>query len=444
MHALSVKDKLSLLGEEQLLQGWDRLNLVQKREIHAQIDALDGDLLRELKRLVLEAQPSRAEHYEPWTEWYQAGSQRDRERGQAQIAAGHCGCLLVAGGQGSRLGFDGPKGMYPLTPFKRKTLFQRMAERVLAASDQAGCALPLAIMTAPTNDAATRAYFQEHQFFGLTEEQVSFFMQGMWPLLDENAHLFLEGPGRIAMGPDGNGVALKHFYNSGLWQAWHERGIRYLSFIQIDNALADPYDAELIGCHMRTGAEVTVKATSRTDPDEKVGLLVKVNGKLQVVEYTEMSSTDRFATLPKGQLLHACANLSLFCFSMDFVSRVAPASLPFHVAHKAAKSVHGERMAWKFEHFIFDVLPLANHTTTILYPREQCFAPLKNRSGPDSVTTVQEALLRYDREIFSRLTGAALPDDLLLELSPRFYYPTAATLARWQRRSAPQSGYLEV
>jgi UDP-N-acetylglucosamine/UDP-N-acetylgalactosamine diphosphorylase len=340
--------------------------------------------------------------------------------------------------------------MYPISPVKHKTLFQLFAEKTLAASCRANKKLPLAIMTSPENHGQTLQYFQDNGFFGLDSGQVRFFPQGTLPFLDQKGNLFLESPFRIAQGPDGNGSALTHFVRSGIWEEWYANDVRFLNMILVDNALADPFDEELLGFHYRRGNDVTVKCTRRNSVDEKVGVLTGDAHSMQVVEYMELPPEERLATQEDGALKHQCANLSLFCMNMEFVQDVAgKGPLPLHLAFKPAKflSPDGETVlpdkpnAWKFERFIFDILPSARKAGALMYPREKCFAPLKNAEGEGNPSSVKIALQAYDREVLAQITGLPSPS-WSFELSQDFHYPTHALLDAWKGRTPPHKDYI--
>lgn len=377
-----------------------------------------------------------------------------KEMGQGIISEGKVGCLLIAGGQGTRLHMKGPKGLYPISNVKSKTLFQLHAERVLSAGKQVGRDLQLAIMTSPLNHLETVNYFKKNNYFGLKPGQVDFFEQDMLPFLDEKGNLILESTEKIACGPDGNGYALFKFFESGLWQKWVDRGISVLNFIIVDNALADPFDSELIGFHDHSQAEITVKCVVRKDANEKVGLLVKENDKTKVIEYSEMPPEEKVA-MENGHLKHMCANISLFCFQMDFIKKSYAeykndiTLLPLHKAFKATNylNLEGKEIeskspnAWKFEYFIFDVLAFSNNVKALLYPREFCFAPLKNFSGDDSPETVKKILLNYDRFVLEQITGESPPEDII-ELDSAFYYPTEDLLNKWLGKRITEGGYI--
>lgn len=409
--------KLESIGQEQLLAYWDTLNRGDQHHLLEQIYQLDLPTFKRQQAVL--AQPKGSFNIEPFDDVSRSGNAEDAKVGKRLITQGAVGCLLVAGGQGTRLNFNGPKGLFPISPVTHKTLFQLFAERTAAASRKANRLLPLAIMTSPLNDQVIREYFVQHHFFGLEPTQLSFFTQGMLPFLNLEGDLFLEDPCSIAYGPDGNGNALHSFVKKGIWEQWHRLGVQIVNFVLIDNPLADPFDAELIGFHAKQKDAITIKCVTRRDAEEKVGLLVKKEGKTSVIEYSELAEAERTATKSSGALKHQCANISLFCFDMPFIKRVANEQLPLHCALKPTNQ--SKEKAWKFETFIFDLLPYTDQVHALLYPREECFAPLKNRSGEDSPVTVQKALQEEARRIYSKVTGTPAPE-APFELPTELYY----------------------
>lgn len=436
-----LQHKLQSIGQQDLLQEWNSLTPEKQETLQKQILELDTNQFQEQQSLLSQTAKEDFKDLEPFEEFEHSGNKDDKSIGKKLIADGQVGCILMAGGQGTRLRIEGPKGVFPVSVIKHKSLFQLVAEKVIAAGKQAGKVLPLAIMTSPLNHDATVHFFKEHRFFGLDPDQISFFTQGMLPFLTQEGNLLLEKPWKIAEGPDGNGSSLSHFVNDGIWKKWHSQGVRYVNYILIDNALADPFDAELVGFHKRQSADVTVKCTARRHASEKVGLLVKQSGKTRVMEYSELPEQERSAVNIDGSLKHACANLSLFCFSMDFVKTLQNFHLPLH---KALKTFNGsdKHFVWKFERFIFDVLPSANKVSALLYPREECFSPLKNYDGEDSLKEVKLALQMQSRRIFSEITGLPSPNTPF-ELDTQFLYPTPELLAKWKNALFPGGSYIE-
>jgi len=403
-------EKLSLIHQEHILAGFEAI--VDKEKFLKQIESIDPRLFVELKELP----PPEKRTFSPLTNVSKQGDAESVFVGEKAIADGLVGALVVAGGQGTRLGFNHPKGMFPVTRVKHKTLFQLFVEKMIACGKKAGRGLKMAFMTSQENDQETRAFFENNGYF------VDFFTQGELPLINEEGNLFLRNPGEIAMGSDGNGSAIADFVKSGLFSKWKREGIRYIVFSLVDNPLADPYDAELVGRMILGGRDVVIKAVERLNLDEKVGVLVQEDGKVSVVEYSEF---------PKDQdsMLFNAANISLFCFSMDFMEEVANKKIPLHAAHKAVPYVdeEGEMVqpkspnAWKFERFIFDVLQYASNVETVIYPRELCFSPLKNAKGDFSPKTVEEALVKSDRRVLRELLGKEPPEGIL-EISQDYYY----------------------
>lgn len=429
-------------GHPQLFRFWSQLTLEQQSQLLNQLNSISPELLKK-QRSLIESSPQELQElaYEAVDEFTFSGDLDHRQYGQELIEQGLLGCLLLAGGHGTRLQSSGPKGTYPISNIKHKSLFQLCAEKVKAASARAGRRLDLAVMTSTENDVETRSFFQQHQFFGLDPSQISFFIQENLPLLDASGHLFLQKTWEIAMGSNGNGASLLSLAQSGILKKWSEKGVKYLNVILIDNPLADPFDAELLGFHCRQNVEITLKGTEKIQPEEKVGLLVKREGRYAVIEYNEMSEKEKRLRGKDGRLKHCCANLSLFCFSFSFIQRMITNrfELPLHKAWKAAKYVdtngHSQfseqPMAWKFETFIFDWLEYTDKVAALIYPRNQCFAPLKNAKGDDSPETVRSALQETDRNVIQSITGIPAPE-FPFELSAEFYYPTPGLLSRWR------------
>lgn len=388
---------------------------------------LNEQLLQRLRSLIHEPVEIQKD-ITPLQEVQQAGSEEDLIAGQKLIADGCVGCIIVAGGEGTRLGFNGPKGMFPISPVQHKTLFQLVAERILAAGELAGRPLLLAIMTSPANDQTIRDYFGNYHFFGLNQEQLFFFAQDELPFLDQDGHPVLMEDGKVLFGPDGNGGALEAFCQAGIADAWAKQGVRWVNFIPVDNPLADPFDAELVGYHARTNQEVTIKAVHRKSASEPVGTIVQTSSGLRVVEYSELPEEARRD--------HRFANISCFCFSMEFARRTKASLL-----HKALKRTKTGTKAWKFERFIFDLLSQTNQVGVLLYDRTRCFAPLKNASGEDSPETVTKALANAARRAYESVAGLPAPHGLL-EVHPKFYYPTPALFEEWRERLIDQKTYL--
>lgn len=354
---------------------------------------------------------------------YETAGHPDRyTHGKKLLSQGKVGCLILSGGQGTRLSSLKPKALTPVTPIKHKTLLQLFCEKTLAASEEALYPLPLAIMTSALNHHEILSHLEENHFFGLEPSQVSLFSQEMLPLLDDTGK-------EIASGPDGNGHSLKLFFQSGLYKQWQHQGVDYLTMIPIDNPLADPFDAELIGTQALSQSDICIKAIKRDNPQEQVGILGLCNGKVSIQEYSEM---------PQDSSPFTIGNTGLFSFSFDFIEKIAPLTLPLHGARKKVATIP----VWKCERFIFDLFPHSNKTTVIVYPREDIYAPIKHASGDKSLATAQQALLSFDKRTYEKISGLKAPEKIF-ELSPKFYYQGPKLRKKWEGREIPPSDYLD-
>lgn len=397
-----------------------------EKKINLEIFEEQLKLLKEEPQFFTSIQPYQKEIFNPFQESFE-------KRGKSLLAAGKVGCILVAGGQGTRLRFQGPKGCFPVTPVKNKSLFQLFAEKLHAASLQVGCPLKMAIMTSVDNHASVLAHFIANDYFGCSPMQINFFKQGELPFLDVNGKLIRQD-NRILTGPDGNGSSIQTFFASSLAQQWEKEGVTFVNFISVDNPLADPFDAHLVGAHAINANDISLKCIKREDPEELLGLLAEASGRPVVIEYMEAPKEIWTLKEKSGVPTYSLANISLFCFSYSFLAKVANYKMPLHKAFKNG--------VWKFERFIFDVLNFTQKSQVFLYPRKFCFAPVKNFTGKNSPETAKLALTLRDREVIGALTGQSVPLSCL-EIDPSFYYPTEILLTKWIGKKIPDNPYVE-
>ncbi|MFA6915562.1 MAG: UTP--glucose-1-phosphate uridylyltransferase [Parachlamydiales bacterium] len=311
------------------------------------------------------------------------------QEGAELLKQGKAGCLIVAGGQGTRLGYNGPKGCFEIS--SGVTLFSMLSKKIHRSSFQSGRKLPVAIMTSQGNHQETVDYFKSHQYFELDPDQIDFFIQDELPVLSLEGTAMLDAEGNTIEAPAGNGVSLNAFAAQGLAKKWKSLGVEQVTFVQVDNLLSDPFDPLLLAYQSQGGQDVTLKAGLRGDTAEKVGVIVELNGRPGIVEYMEMDDEERIALNAHGKLLHACANLGMYCFRLDFIQKLydmkALSLMPLHQARKSIPQANDE-LGYKSEYFIFDVLPFSEKTRVLLYPREDCFAPLKDRKDLDFLKTL--------------------------------------------------------
>jgi UDP-N-acetylglucosamine/UDP-N-acetylgalactosamine diphosphorylase len=324
-------------------------------------------------------------------------SRADREAadlGEDRIRRGRSAFLTVAGGQGSRLGFDGPKGLFPVTPLRRLTLFAWFAEELLAARRRYGVDIPWLIMTGPQNHNATREYFEKQEWFGLGCETVHLFMQGSLPSLSPEGRLLLGPDGGLLVNPDGHGGVIDALRRSGSLSAMQEQGVEQLFYWQVDNPLVRVPDPVFLGFHCREGARISSKVIEKAYPEEKLGVIVTTGGKQAVIEYSDLDETLMHARSADGRLLYGQGSIAIHILEVGFLANPA-LRLPWHVARKKARMLNPtaegteivERDAVKMEMFVFDAIPAAGNSLFFETERAEEFAPLKNREGVDSVET---------------------------------------------------------
>ncbi|HEY8995091.1 MAG TPA: UDPGP type 1 family protein [Lacunisphaera sp.] len=378
-------------------------------------------------------------------------------RGEQALRAGRVAAFTVAGGQGTRLGYDGPKGTFAVTPLKQKPLFQVFAEKIKAAGVRYGKPLHWFIMTSHANHAQTEAFFAENKFFGLEKGRVHFFRQGRMPAVGYDGKILLETKASLALSPDGHGGSLRALHRSGALDLMKAEGVDTLSYFQVDNPLVRCIDAEFIGFHLGAGSEMSSKMVPKAYPEEKVGHFCLQNGKIVVVEYSDMPMAMQRETNPDGGLRYSAGSIAIHVIDREFARRMAVGStaspqaagedvaLPFHRADKkiatvdaAGKPVKPEKAnGVKFEMFVFDALPFAKNSVVIETARADDFSPVKNAEGVDSPKTCREDQMRQ----FARWlkgAGATVETDATglpkatIEVSPLFGYDAETFAARWK------------
>lgn len=402
---------LTAYGQEHLLRFWERLSGPERESLAGEVRSIDFELLKALRGSAEKAASAVGDIQPldfielPGDEISAAKWAGARKTGEKALADGSVAALVVAGGQGTRLGFDGPKGCFPIGPVSGRTLFQLFCEKVLAASRRYETTIPFLVMTSPSNDAATRAFLEENVWFGLPRDSVRIFSQGRMPAVDCDGKLILEGPGRIFMSPNGHGGSLKALWDCGVIEWLESRGIDTISYFQVDNPLVNAVDAAFIGFHIQEAAEMSLKVLRRTIPDEKLGVYCLGDGRRRVVEYIDMPAEKMNARDDEGRLLFAGGSIAIHCFSVDFVQRLNEGafSLPIHCAAKKVPCVDesgaavepDEPNATKYETFVFDALLFTERVAAIETAREREFSPVKNASGADSPETARRDVSRH-------------------------------------------------
>jgi UDP-N-acetylglucosamine/UDP-N-acetylgalactosamine diphosphorylase len=438
----TLREQLAAVDQQQVLRFYDRLDDAGKDNLRRQLLALDLDEIDELaeKHVRHKSTFRIPQKIEP-VRMYPRQAARGQEklyadataRGHELLGAGKVGAFLVAGGQGTRLGYDGPKGEFPVTPIRNKPLFEVFAEQLLAWSRGAGRPIAWYIMTSDANDAATRDFFSKNSHFGYDAANVFFFEQGMMPAFGMTGHMLLARPDSLALSPDGHGGSLRALHKSGALADMRKRGIEHLSYFQVDNPLVHCIDPLFLGLHDITGSEMSSKSIPKAGPLEKVGNFVIGDGVLQVIEYSDLPEDLARRTNPDGSLTFNAGSIAIHALRVSFIERLNAAGrlqLPWHRAEKKVAYIDesgqevnpSEPNAVKLEQFVFDAIPLAKNAIVLETERGEEFSPVKNAQGNDSPETCRRDQMRRAAR-WLRSAGVEVPakgeePDATLEISP--------------------------
>jgi len=444
MDATTLREKLAAVDQAQVLRFYDQLDAGGKDRLRAQLLALDLGEIDELAEKHVRHKspipiPRNIEPVQAYPRKPKPGQEKlyadAQARGLELLKQGKVAAFLVAGGQGTRLGYDGPKGEFPVTPIKNKPLFQVFAEQLLAWSRDAGRPIPWYIMTSDANDAATRAFFQKNNHFGHDPANIVIFQQGLMPAFDMMGHMLLGERDSLALSPDGHGGSLRALRKSGALDDMKRRGVEHLSYFQVDNPLVHTIDPRFLGLHDLTGSEMSSKTIPKAGPLEKVGNFAVGDGVLQVIEYSDMPDALANQKNPDGSLTFNAGSIAIHALRVSFIERLTATGrleLPWHRAEKKVPYVDErgnavkpeQANAVKLEQFVFDAIPLAKNAIVYETERREEFSPVKNAEGVDSPATSRRDQLRRAARW---LTTAGVPvpmqgDDphATIEISPLF------------------------
>jgi UDP-N-acetylglucosamine/UDP-N-acetylgalactosamine diphosphorylase len=446
-----LADRLAPAGQLHLLQFWDELTPQQQDELARQIDSLDLELFASLRKLYGGTGAGgykQGDHRAHWAALAARATsppalrldgsgvdftkQAAIEKGEELLRSGQVAMMLVAGGLGTRLGWDEPKGMFPIGPLSRRSFFQLFIESLLAVRRKYGAAIPLYVMTSPATDEKTREYLAANDYFGLPPGDVFLFCQGtMFAVDDRFERILRASPGELVLAPDGHGGMLRAFDRSGGLQDCRRRGVTTLFYGQIDNPLLQTCDPLLLGSHLLAGSEMTTQVVRKRRPLERVGVLVSANGRVQMIEYSDLPSEAAHETLPDGSLKFWAGNLAVHAFDLNLLQRAAGKAdaLPFHIAHKKTPYIDDEgkqvvpdkENAYRFERFIFDLLHIAERSLVVEVDPAEAFAPVKNSDAEatDNPRLARQAIMAQHRR-WLRVAGVQVADDVAVEINPLF------------------------
>lgn len=447
-------EQLKAAGQEHVLRFCDELSPAARAQLDAQLQELDLGLLNQLARDTHDAPD--------WADMARRSTpppaiRRDdrdaafitpvaaRRAGEEMLRQGRVAAIIVAGGQGTRLGFDHPKGLFSIGPVSGHSLFQILIEKVVATSRRFGAPIPLYLMTSPATHDETVAYLESHGRFGLPPEDLRVFCQGTMPAVEaDSGKLILAQKDSLALAPDGHGGLLAALAKSGALRHAQERHIAAFSYCQVDNALAHVCDPELVGYHTLAESDMTTQVVAKQDPLDRVGNVVMVDGRMHIIEYSDLPDDMANQRNPDGSLFIWAGSIAVHVFAAAFLGRIAreAGALPFHRARKKVPYVDAQGVtqtpaaanAVKFERFIFDLLPRARNAIVVEGDIAEVFAPLKNAEGADADTPsrTRDALVRLHTRWLTN-AGAQITPGTPVEISPLWALDERQVAERMER-----------
>lgn len=397
---LDIKEKLKKYKQEHLLLKYDELNELDKERLLNQIKNIDFDLINGLYNSVNKNnQPDEVEispvNYIDKSKMSKKELEKYTRYGIKSIKNREYAVVTMAGGQGTRLGYDGAKGTFVFD--EGKSLFEILCDSLKEIAYTLGVYIKWYIMTSPENNEDTINFFKENNYFGYPSNFVCFFVQGQLPMVGEDGKILLTKEGFIKEGSNGHGGTLSSLNKSGLLEEMELDGVKYVFISGVDNVLANLCDPLLLGLAISTNSDIMVKSVEKINPNEKAGVFCKKNDKTGVVEYSEIS--DKMANLRDeyGNLVYGDLNALLHIFTIDILKKICEEKLPYHIAYKKAdylnehnKFIEAKKPnAYKFETFIFDSFEMTDKVNVLRVKREEEFAPIKNAKGEDSPETAK-------------------------------------------------------
>ena len=409
MNYNEAKELLEKNNQSHVLEYFDELNDDQKENLLKQISEIDFELIKLIESAdtpdergvitPLDAEVSIKEIEE--------NADKFRAKGIEAIKEGKVAALLLAGGMGTRLGSDKPKGMYNIGETKDVFIFEMLIRNLMDVVDEVGVWVPLYIMTSEKNDKDTREFFEEKNYFGYNKDYVKFFKQEMAPACDFNGKIYLERKDRISTSPNGNGGWFISFNKAGLLEEAKAKGIEYINLFAVDNVCQRMVDPLFVGAMLDGGYVSASKVVSKAAPEEKVGVLCLEDGKPSIVEYYELTEEMRYETLPDGSLAYKDGVILNYLFSIKSLEENMNNNLVTHVVKKKIECLDENGNAvkpetengYKFETLVLDMIHDMDNCLAYEVVREKEFAPIKNKTGVDSVDTAKELLKKNGVEL---------------------------------------------
>lgn len=409
MNYNDAKVLLEKKNQGHVLEGFENLSEAEQSTLLKQISELDWDAIalvqgeKIVKPTIGKIEPLGAVDIKE----IEARKDEFEKVGLEALKEGKVAALLLAGGMGTRLGSDKPKGETNVGLTKEIYIFQRHIECLLEVSKACGKTVPLYVMTSEKNDEETQRFFKEKNYFGYPEEDVAFFQQEMITAVDYDGKILKEEPGRLATSPNGNGGWFSSLAKAGLVEDMKKRGVEWINLFAVDNVLQKICDPAFVGATILSGKESGSKVVRKVEPHEKMGVLCREDGKPSIVEYYEMSDEMAEETNADGELTYAFGVILNYLFKMDKLEEIVAAKLPVHVVEKKIPYItaEGEYVkpeepnGYKIETLVVDMIRLLDDTLPYEVVREKEFAPIKNLHGVDSLDSARELLQKNGVEL---------------------------------------------
>lgn len=405
-----IKAVLKKYGQEHLLNNFENLDEAHKKELLKEIKGINFELVTSLYDSTKKEKKNTKDEITPidYLDKFKLGDKYKyyENIGKKAIKEGELAVVTMAGGQGTRLGHNGPKGTYDIGLDSHKSLFELLSDGIKEEAKKYGVTIPWFIMTSRENNKATIEFFEKHKYFGYQKDKnIFFFIQGELPMMDTEGKILIGEDGLIKLAADGHGGIYESLVKTGMTKKMKELGVKWVFIGGVDNCLVKMVDPVLMGVAIDQQVTVACKSVVKANPQEKVGVFCKRNGKPNVIEYTEITEDMAEARDKDGELLYGESHILCNLFSVDAVERMGANPLPYHIAFKKAKYIDKDGNlvepdspnAYKFEAFLFDAFGEVDEMAVLRVKREEEFAPVKNAdtAGVDCPKTARELYKKF-------------------------------------------------
>lgn len=402
---MNVNDTIAVLdehGQVKIAERLKHMDASSQKKICSQVAKIDWDVIEGIKCKEKDVQAEREVSPIDAIELkdIEINKESYMTAGTKAIKDGKVAAVLLAGGQGTRLGLDKPKGTLNVGVNKELYLFEQLINNLLDVVSLTGAWVPLYIMTSDKNHTDTVDFFESHKYFGYDKDFVKFFVQNMVPSVDYDGNLYMESEDSLSMSPNGNGGWFLSMISAGLDEDMRSKGIEWINVFAVDNILQRIADPAFIGATIMSGSECGSKVVRKVSPDEKVGVMCRVNGHPSIIEYYEMPQELSCQTRKDGELTYGFGVILNYLFSFDMLCRIADKKLPLHIVEKKIPYINDEGEfikpetpnGYKFETLVLDMVQMMDKCIAYEVVREKEFAPIKNKTGKDSLESARELL----------------------------------------------------